>query len=173
MRIAVALFIALGASGCASPPKSQFLWYSFTDGKYSELLHSTFGEDEVYSGTAFYELPNLWNRIEPNGLLLSPGRARYVWVENGKAQQVDMTPESCPQLAPLLTDFDSTITDTLEYAFGRKKFEPGPSPFDPPDYVIEIHGDYANVVIDPKRFSFPSIDVARKITMALRACHDS
>ena len=168
------LFVVV-TGGCTSPPpkKDVFIAYKFTGGDYSKLLEEAFGDDASYSGVNFFVLRNAWAwRVEPNGLLLSPGRARYVWVEDGKTTSVDMTPLSCPQLGPLLENFDAALQDTMQYAFETKPYQPtgGGDILDGPDYVIEVHGPRANIVIDP-RGAFPSIDLALKITRAIRQCH--
>jgi len=175
MRKIFVLVLAVPLFGCSAQERKPLLvGWSFTGGAYEDVLREVFGDGPARSGVNFYVLPNAWAPIEPNGLAFTQDIVYYIETIDGVRHSFEVEVEKCSDLNRAVTKFFDELALLVPYSMGDKEY-PDPGYLDGPDYVIEVHGDAANLVIDPTGFSwnFPLVQSAWQITKSTKACDDS
>lgn len=171
------LLTAVLVTGCATNGTTKANEYGITGltlagGAHEDLLIETFGVDAAYEGANYYVLHNPWAPVEPNGLSITPERVRYVSQKNRQLEKYDINVTDCGPLSQSVQDFYKVLADLVPYATGAKDYPVQPY-FDGPDYVVELHGNNAHIIISPKTFgfNFPLIQSAEGVIDSIRSCN--
>ena len=172
-RSATLVATSLVLIGCASNEK-LLIGYQFTNGDYAAALIKEFGEDVVVSSTNFYVLGNPWSNVEDNGLSISDKGVRYLSRTGSSKTSLDVSLSECSGLPELIDAFNMQLKHLISYSTGDLEY-PDPPYLDGPDFVVEIHGEKANIVVEPKTrgSNFPVVVAAREIIEGLKLCVDA
>ena len=92
--------------------------------------------------------------------------------KSGEIKQFDFAVSECEELKPLVNQLYHQLSTVYECASGNLKYD-DPSYLDGPDFVLEYHGKYANLVIAPKSFSanFPLVITENNLISTIKGCH--
>lgn len=174
IRSLVLLSVTLSSWSC-SVQQPLVVGWQFGNGSYSELLREEFGDSVVRSGVNYFVLPNAWSQVEPNGLSIQKDRVRYVVEVDGNREALEMAPTDCASLDSSVRAFHDELSLLVPYALDELNYD-DPSYLDGPNYVVEVHGPKATLIVDPKGSlggNFPLVKAAEAIKHALRECRDA